>query len=277
VVPEEIEKLHALPGIGRSTAGAILALSRGQRHPVLDGNARRVLARYFAVEGPSAAPDALRRLWQLADACTPRLRVAAYTQAIMDLGATLCTRSQPRCEDCPLQGGCVARLTGRQAHLPATRTRRAKRRRSASALIVRREDGAVLLQQRPDTGLWGGLWTFPQFDSEHEALEWAQQQCGSAAQIHRLAPYAHSFTHFDLTLHPVVIDAKATTPAPAGCTWFDVDNPPRIGVTKPVTALLEKLAAGTTGSAGLRPDETDVVCGARCKESHEVVSFGLNL
>jgi len=247
-VPHDLETLQALPGIGRSTAGAILALAHGQRHPILDGNARRVIARYFGVEGHAGDTDTLRQLWELADACTPHERVAAYTQAIMDLGATLCTRSQPKCESCPLRGGCVACATGRQSQIPAARPQRIRPRRTAFALIVRRDDGAVLLQQRAGTGLWGGLWTFPQFDSEDEAIDWLRGSGGEPGSIHRLASYDHAFTHFDLTLQPVVVEADTPMQAPEGHLWYDAGDPPRVGVTKPVTALLAQLAAGTQGA-----------------------------
>jgi len=244
-VPGDFEALQALPGIGRSTAGAILALSLGQRHPILDGNAQRVMARYFGVEGHIGQAETLRRLWELADGCTPYERVAAYTQAIMDLGATLCTRVRPDCEACPLRDECVARATNRQSQLPAPRPRPTRPHHTAIALIVRRADGAVLLQQRPDTGLWGGLWAFPQFASEDDALAWLRSAGAAAASTHQLAPFAHAFTHFDLTLNPVVVDVGATVPAPEGHLWYDVKDPPRVGVTKPVTALLGELAAGT--------------------------------
>jgi len=233
-----------LPGIGRSTAGAILALSLGLRHAILDGNARRVIARYFGVEGHIVEAETLRRLWELADACTPQERVAAYTQAIMDLGATLCTRVHPTCEACPLGDECAARATDRQSQIPAPRPRRARPHRTVVALIVRREGGTVLLQQRPESGLWGGLWTFPQFDSEDEGLKWLRVAGAEAVSTYRLAPLAHAFTHFDLTLQPVVVDVGAARRASEGLLWYDVNSPPRVGVTKPVTALLAMLAEG---------------------------------
>jgi A/G-specific adenine glycosylase len=248
VVPDDFEKLQALPGIGRSTAGAILALAHGQRHPILDGNARRVIARYFGVEGHAGDTETLRRLWELADASIPHERVAAYTQAVMDLGATLCTRVRPACESCPLRQECVAHTTGRQSQIPAPRPQRMRPHRNEVALIVRLDRGAVLLQQRPKAGLWGGLWTFPQFDSEDEAVDWLRVSGGEPGSIHRLAPYSHAFTHFDLTLQPLVVELDTSTDAPEGHLWFDPGDPARIGVTKPVTALLAQLAAGTQGA-----------------------------
>jgi A/G-specific adenine glycosylase len=244
-VPGDIEALQSLPGIGRSTAGAILALSRGQRHPILDANARRVIARYFGVEGSVGDAGTLRNLWDLADACTPHDRVAPYTQAIMDLGATLCTRAHPGCDACPLRDGCIARATQRQARIPAPRPRRVRPHRTAVSLIVRREGGAVFLQRRPDAGLWGGLWTFPQFDSQDEAMEWLRLAGAGPASLHHLAPYAHGFTHFDLTLQPVIVEVGEAPRLPEDCLWYDIQDPPRVGVTKPVTALLAQIANGT--------------------------------
>jgi A/G-specific adenine glycosylase len=244
-VPDDLGMLQALPGIGRSTAGAILALAHGRRHPILDGNARRVIARYFGVEGHIGETETLRRMWGLADASTPYEGVAAYTQAVMDLGATMCTRSQPKCENCPLRRGCVARATGRQSQIPAPRPQRTRPHRTTIALIVRREGGAVLLEQRPEAGLWGGLWAFPQFDSQNGALDWLRVTCGELGLVHRLAPYSHAFTHFDLTLQPVLVEVGSAMPAPEGHLWYDAEDPPRVGVTKPVTGLLAHLADGT--------------------------------
>jgi A/G-specific adenine glycosylase len=243
-VPDDFDALQSLPGIGRSTAGAILALSRNQRHPILDGNARRVIARHFAVESHVGEPTTQRRLWELADACTPADRVAAYTQAIMDLGATLCTRTRPACDACPLAGSCIARATGTQAQLPAPRPRRTRPHRSAYALIATRDDGAVLLQQRPADGLWGGLWTYPQFDTEDEAVSWLNNARLDPANTHHLAPYEHAFTHYDLTLHPLVAAVMSSAPLPVACMWYDPASPQRVGVTKPVSALLAKLQTG---------------------------------
>ena len=144
-------------------------------------------------------------------------------------------------------------------------------------MIVRRDDGGVLLQQRPETGLWGGFWTFPQFDSQDEAFEWLRISANALASVHCLAPYSHAFTHFDLTLQPVVAEVSSASPAPEGHLWYDVNDPPRVGVTKPVTALLAQLAAGTQTVLALRTDETHVVRSARREERHELVGLGLDL
>jgi A/G-specific adenine glycosylase len=242
-LPEDFETLRTLPGVGRSTAGAILALSCSRRHAILDGNARRVLARYFGVEGQAGRPETERALWSLAEACTPLDGVARYTQAIMDLGATVCTRSAPACEACPLTHGCLSRATGRQAVLPARRPRRQRPHRRAVALIVVRADGSVLLTRQPAEGLWGGLWTLPMFESEEEATAWFERQVGSGhAPSGALPAYKHSFTHFDLTLHPVVVRAEAGAEAPAEALWYERSRPARIGLSKPAVDLMATLA-----------------------------------
>ncbi len=180
-IPASHRRASALPGIGRSTAGAILALSRGERHPILDGNVKRVLARVFGIAGdPSSAP-VLKALWTQAEVCTPAARVAAYTQAIMDLGATVCTRTRPACTVCPMNGDCLAAREGRQAELPGAKRRRVRPAREAVLLIAETgEDAsrAVLLERRPAPGIWGGLWSPPQFDNESAALAWCRRELG---------------------------------------------------------------------------------------------------
>ena len=230
--PETIEAVQALPGIGRSTAGAILALSRAQRHPILDGNVKRVLARYFGIEGFPGEREVEKTLWSLADECTPAERVADYTQAIMDLGATLCVRSRPLCAACPLAEQCVARIEGRQSVLPAPRPKKIRPQRTAYVVLMVRDDGAVLLERRPPVGIWGGLWTLPQFD-ERQSIPGAVS----------LPSYFHSFTHFDLTLHPLLVRS-----APANSLadddryrWYDPAQPARIGLTKPTVDLIRAL------------------------------------
>ncbi|MCU0976673.1 MAG: A/G-specific adenine glycosylase [Steroidobacteraceae bacterium] len=243
--PRDFEAAHALPGIGRSTAGAILALSRGERHAILDGNVKRVLARCFGVEGWPGLPAVQARLWELAEACTPQQEAAAYTQAIMDLGATLCTRSRPACALCPLASGCVARAEGRQAALPAPRPRpRERRRERAHVLVVLREDASVLLEQRPATGLWGGLWGLPQFETESDARVWSRERLGvSEPRLEPWPPFTHSFTHFDLELVPLALRLEAPAAMEgAGYVWYNSRAPARVGLAAPVAKLIQAIA-----------------------------------
>jgi A/G-specific adenine glycosylase len=249
VFPSTIEDVQALPGIGRSTAGAVLALASSRRHAILDGNVKRVLARYFGVAGFPGERSVENTLWALAEQCTPAERVASYTQAIMDLGATVCVRARPLCERCPLSARCVARRDGLQASLPTPRPRKARPQRIAYAAILRRADGAVLLEQRPPAGLWGGLWTFPQFESEASARSWLATvaQAGGGPEPEHLPPYLHAFTHFDLTLHPVLV--RGATPASVSDVdrrrWYDPAQPAMIGLAKPAVDLIRALHTGS--------------------------------
>jgi A/G-specific adenine glycosylase len=245
--PQTIDTVQALPGIGRSTAGAILALSRGQRHPILDGNVKRVLARYFGIEGFPGEREVEKRLWSLADECTPGERVARYTQAIMDLGATVCVRSRPLCAACPLAGHCVARIEGRQSALPAPRPKKLRPQRTAYVVLMVRDDGAVLLQRRPPAGIWGGLWTLPQFDDVAAIPAALSGERGATS----LPPYFHSFTHFDLTLHPLLVRAAAVQAVAdnESYCWYEPARPAKIGLAKPAVDLIGALHAQPRGAA----------------------------
>ncbi|MBM4221296.1 MAG: A/G-specific adenine glycosylase, partial [Gammaproteobacteria bacterium] len=204
VVPTGFDSLSALPGIGRSTAGAILALSTGQRHAILDGNVKRVLARVFGIAGVPSESAVQRELWTLAERCTPVQRVAHYTQAIMDLGASVCTRRKPACAQCPLREGCQAYAAGLAEQLPARKPARARPLRNCVLLLCARADGAVLLERRADTGIWGGLWGLPEISSIDAAAEWCSAQFGSVPELQRVRPVLrHGFTHFDLDITPV--------------------------------------------------------------------------
>ncbi len=246
-VPESFDALHALPGIGRSTAGAILALSLGQRHPILDGNVRRVLARWFGVDGVPTAKAVVDALWALSEAVTPGAQAAAFTQAIMDLGATLCTPREPRCADCPLAADCVALATERTDVLPTPRPGRARPRREVVWLVLRDGD-EVRLEQRPARGIWGGLWGFPEFQALGEARDAARAHGVPArARGRRLEPVTHEFTHFTLVITPLLHDVarEARGPAPAGAqgeTWYNSRRPAKLGLAAPVAALLASLA-----------------------------------
>ena len=220
--PMTIDAVQALPGIGRSTAGAILALS----HVAAASDSRRQCkARaepLFRRRGISRRRGDRKKLWSLADRCTPASRVAHYTQAIMDLGATVCVRTRPVCGRCPLQRECVARIEGRQSLLPTPRPKKVRPQRVAHIVILTRDDGAVLLERRPPVGVWGGLWMFPQFESSESAYGWLRLLRGAKGRT-TLPPYSHAFTHFDLTLHPIVVRAGgsvAVADADRYC-WYD--------------------------------------------------------
>lgn len=248
--PQDLDSVMSLPGIGRSTAGAILALSRNVRHPILDGNVKRVLARVFGIAGDPGSASVLDALWARAEECTPHSRVAAYTQAIMDLGATLCTRSRPACTVCPMNDRCVAAREGRQAELPGRKPRRARRAREATLLIAESGTGGareVLLERRPAPGIWGGLWSLPQFESESAALEWCRREIGEAeSEAELLEPIDHAFTHFDLRLNPLRVVCRrgaAVNDSAGDRLWYSLSNPSRIGLPQPILQLFDRLRA----------------------------------
>ena len=264
-LPGSLDALMALPGIGRSTAGAILALARGVRQPILDGTVKRVLARAFlVVEAPDTSAG-LRRLWELAEDCTPDHRVADYTQAVMDLGATVCTRSQPSCPRCPLAGGCAALAAGRAAELPAPKRRAPRRERSAHFVFVL-QDGRVLLERRPPRGIWGSLWTPPEFPDEAAARAYLASRHQAAEPTRVLPPLRHVFTHFDLVIQPWVFEAGATTGVvdEHEGRWHELGALNGVGVPAPVAKLIEELKDGADGPLrearprGGRPRETPV-------------------
>ena len=245
-LPEDIDTLQTLPGVGRSTAGAILSLARGQRHPILDGNVKRVLCRYHAVEGWPGQSAVNRKLWALAETHTPDERVAAYTQAIMDLGATLCTRTRPQCDPCPVRAGCVARHKSRQAELPARKPKKDLPRRATIFVILRDEQGRFLLEKRPPIGIWGGLWGFPECDVGTNLEAWVEQRLGrTVGSVTRLAVVHHGFTHYHLDIHPVLIQIDSNTGRAHRVSesrqtlWHDGSTD--VGLAAPVSKLLASL------------------------------------
>jgi A/G-specific adenine glycosylase len=243
--PRQFAEVEALPGIGRSTAGAILALSYGARFPILDGNVRRVLSRYFGVATPQGERATLNRLWELSERCTPHTQLAAYTQAIMDLGATVCARRAPRCKACPLAPQCVARQTQRQHELPASRKAVARPTRRAVMVVALSASGKVLLERRPDSGVWGGLWSLPQFDTDDAAHTYMSQSLPPAQGAPRaLDDVEHVFTHFNLVMHPILVRcAGESCVMEAGSTlWYNLKTPARVGLPAPIRSLLQRVA-----------------------------------
>lgn len=255
--PTDFDAVAALPGVGPSTAGAILALSAGQRHAILDGNVKRVLARRFAVPGWPGTGAVARRLWSLAERCTPYRDVAAYTQAIMDLGATVCTRTRPACAQCPVAGDCDAYRLGQVDRFPAPRPRRELPERHARMLILTDPAGDVLLLRRPPTGIWGGLWGFPELPEGERAGPWCRRRLGLAIDTPREGPaFTHTFTHFRLRITPLYACAQRDTDGAVeegGALWYNTRKPPPGGFAAPVRRLLAAAGARMQGD----PDEPD--------------------
>jgi A/G-specific adenine glycosylase len=248
VFPGDLEALQALPGIGRSTAGAILALATGQRHPILDGNVKRVLARYHAVAGWPGSSAVQQRLWELADRHTPATRVDEYTQAIMDLGATVCTRTHPDCVHCPVQAGCAARRAGRTADFPGARPARSLPVRQVTMLMLRNAAQEVLLVRRPPAGIWGGLWGFPECTADAALEDWARQTLGVVPRVLEHWPVLrHTFSHFHLDITPVLARAGGRprrVMETDGWVWYNVHQAGELGFAAPVRQLLTRLATG---------------------------------
>ena len=243
--PEVFDKVAALPGIGRSTAGAILALACGQSHPILDGNVKRVLARYHAVTGWPGQARVQRQLWALAEQHTPAQQTAAYTQAIMDLGATVCTRARPCCADCPLQAGCAARTAGRQSDYPTPRPKKAMPVRSVCMLLLCNDAAEVLLEKRPPAGIWGGLWSFPELRAEEVPVDWCRDRLGiTVTDVERWPVIRHTFSHFHLDITPLLVRANAASNSimeDRGLLWYNPTGTEQRGLAAPVDALLQRL------------------------------------
>ena len=212
VLPDTVAAVQALPGVGRSTAAAIVAQSHGRRAAILDANVKRVLARRHRVAGPVSATATLDELWRLAESHTPAERVADYTQAIMDLGATVCRRSRPLCGDCPVRTDCRARKAGDVERYPEKAPRRKRRLERRRFFVVTDPDGSCLVERRPPRGIWGGLWSPPERDAGESVgafLEHAGIDAGLIDRVQASGTFRHGFTHYDLDVEPVYVRLKA--------------------------------------------------------------------
>jgi A/G-specific adenine glycosylase len=240
--PRQFEDIVELPGIGRSTAAAICALAYHERRAILDGNVKRVLARYCGIAGWAGDKKVEAQLWQQAEALLPQRDVAAYIQAQMDLGATLCTRSKPKCRACPVSCDCVAFQTGRVNELPTPRPRKAVPERHTTFLLLMHGND-ILLEKRPGSGIWGGLWCPPQFDDEAAAKDWFVRNGMNASDGVRLATFTHTFTHFKLHITPLKIQIarKPQRVQQTGCVWLDADEALGAAIPTPVRSLLKQV------------------------------------
>jgi A/G-specific adenine glycosylase len=239
--PRKLEDIVELPGIGRSTAAAICALAYHERRAILDGNVKRVLARYCGIEGWAGEKKIEEKLWQEAEALLPEGDVATYTQALMDMGATVCTRSKPKCVLCPVQADCVALQTERIAKLPSPRPRKAVPERHATFLLLMHGND-ILLEKRPGSGIWGGLWCPPQFDDEEAARDWFVCNGMEAREGERLETFTHTFTHFKLHITPLKIQVvrKPLQVEQGGSVWLDAGEAMGAAIPTPVRLMLNK-------------------------------------
>jgi A/G-specific adenine glycosylase len=233
-----------LPGIGRSTAGAILSAGHGIRAPILDGNVKRVLARQFAVRGHPGDASVAGVLWRHAETTTPSERCADYTQAIMDLGATLCTRTNPRCIECPVASSCMALTDGIVDQFPAPRPRKVLPVRRARMFVVVDADGRCLLERRPPTGLWGGLWNPPERSADcnpDELLAELDIRISDVSECTHMPTFRHSFTHFHLDIETYRIELTRRPLAIADVDrwrWYGAGNNESFGLSAVAVRLL---------------------------------------
>ncbi len=250
--PASVDELADLPGIGRSTAGAIAAISMNIHAAILDGNVKRVLARFHAINGWPGQASVQKELWRLAEFYTPAERVADYTQAMMDLGAMVCVRSRPLCDLCPVVEGCVARKNNEQALYPQPKPKKELPVRSVRMLLVVNEQGEVLLRKRPPQGIWGGLWSLPETNIDEALQLQAEQETGmTLADFEEWQPVRHTFSHFHLDIQPVkAFVAESGYPQlleSEQALWYNLDQPPALGLAAPVSRLLKKLQTALSG------------------------------
>lgn len=243
--PRQFEQIIELPGIGRSTAAAICALAYHERRAILDGNVKRVLARHCGIEGWAGNKKIEEQFWQQAEALLPQRDVATYIQAQMDMGATVCTRGKPKCGECPVQADCVALQTDRVAELPTPRPRKTVPERHATFLLLMHGND-ILLEKRPGSGIWGGLWCPPQFDDEEAAKDWFVRNGMDASHGEKLEAFTHTFTHFKLHITPLKIQLarKPYRVQQPGSVWLDVEEALGAAIPMPVRSLLKQLRRG---------------------------------
>ncbi|MDG2090046.1 MAG: A/G-specific adenine glycosylase [Gammaproteobacteria bacterium] len=247
VFPATLEELIDLPGIGRSTAGAILALADDKYAVILDGNVKRVLSRFHCVEGWYGQSSTIKQLWELAERYTPAKNCRNYTQAMMDLGATLCTRTKPSCSLCPLVLHCEAYLSQRTSEFPQKKPKKKLPVKTTQMLILQNKSGnKVLLEKRPPHGIWGGLWSFPEIQEKDSIKSFVQKNGFTVKnEIMSWNNLRHTFSHFHLDIRPKILNLQKDTNMvmeKPGWHWYDLNSPPELGLASPVKTLLEMLS-----------------------------------
>lgn len=241
--PEDFDTIQTLSGIGRSTAAAIASFAFNQIQTILDGNVKRVLARHFLVEGWPSHPRIEKELWARAEDLLPKQDMIAYTQGLMDLGATLCTRSKPKCDSCPLNSTCEAHQQQRVHQLPTPKPRKAIPERHTTMLILMRGD-EVMLEKRPPTGIWGGLWSFPEAENAENFVDLAFTRFGISTKVAQALPrLSHAFTHFKLHIQPqpLVVLTSNNEVSEAGYLWINIDDAIGAAIPTPVRKILQSL------------------------------------
>ncbi|WP_047552158.1 A/G-specific adenine glycosylase [Methylotenera sp. G11] len=243
VFPQDFATIQALPGIGRSTAAAIASFAFNQVQTILDGNVKRVLARHFAVEGWPGTPKIEKELWSLAESLLPKTEMVAYTQGLMDLGATLCSRSRPQCLNCPLLASCQAYRQQRVNQLPTPKPRKATPEKHTIMLILLQGD-SVMLEKRPPSGIWGGLWSFPELEQGSDYTDIVQQRFGMSVCPQKALPeLSHAFTHFKLhiTPQPLQVNGPLAKTGEPGQVWLSIADALGAAIPTPVRKILQTL------------------------------------
>lgn len=243
-LPATLDELIALPGIGRSTAAAILSQAHDLPFAILDGNVKRTLSRYYGIAGWPGQPEVEKILWQLSEKSLPERRNADYTQAMMDFGATLCTRSKPRCMECPLNESCVAFLENRVSELPQKKPGKKIPTRHTLMVVLLNEQNEVLLSRRPAKGVWSGMWSLPEVMQPEEALALMQQKAGSGTAAIELQEFQHTFSHYHLMIKPFLwreLRAKHRIAEDDSSRWHPLSDLNSVGLPAPVKKLLESL------------------------------------
>lgn len=244
--PTEYDTVLELPGIGRSTAGAILSISTQQRYPILDGNVKRVLSRHFAIDGWTGNPKTLEKLWQHSEKITPKKRIADYTQAIMDLGATVCTRSQPKCTVCPISNSCEAKKCDRVKFYPMSKPKAKIPTKTTTVLmLVSFKHQCILLEKRPIKGIWGGLWSLPECPPQTNVKDWCTKTFKLGLQrTHAWESFRHTFTHFHLNIHPILCEVdnhRKLISTDLKYQWYLIEKAGTLGLPAPIRRLIASL------------------------------------
>ncbi|WP_338365706.1 A/G-specific adenine glycosylase [uncultured Pseudoalteromonas sp.] len=239
--PTTLEEVMDLPGIGRSTAGAVLSLSLGQHHPILDGNVKRVLARYFMVEGWYGVKKVENQLWHLSNQLTPKNNVTEFNQAMMDLGASVCSRSRFDCQACPLNSDCGAYNAGKVKEFPHSKPKKTVPKKSCHQLIIQ-HDEKVLMEKRPSSGIWGGLFGFFEFNEYSEMVLFLNQQ-SLQVELEKLSPFTHVFSHFELTINPYVLRINNVPDVvnDKQLVWYPLDQSIEVGLAAPTKKLVKQM------------------------------------
>ena len=241
--PDDLDLLMQLPGIGRSTAGAISSIALNKSQPILDGNVRRVLARFHAISGWTGNTKVSNELWLISSRYTPPSHFAEYTQAMMDLGATICVRSQPKCTECPINSDCLARIEGKTADLPTPKPKKPIPVKHIIFLLLYNNQGHVFLEQRPSVGIWGGLWSFPEYDSLSDIQAWLLENNITAQSTQPLDEQRHTFSHYHLDYTPIII--KTENPINIvleanQSVWYKSGQHNSLGLPAPIKRLLQQ-------------------------------------